>query len=216
MRIFNVIILDASGSMQSIYQQALSGVNETIQTIRHGQEQHPEVRQYLTLASFANPDDLQVVYKAEPINFVKDLTEDDYRLRGCTALHDAMGDMITDTQKSAKHDDAVLVTIITDGYENASLRWSGPQIKSLVEELRQMGWTFAYIGADQDALAEAAKVGIHNSYSFASTAEETQAMFAKEKKSRSRFYSKLVSAFNKGESLYCCEDYFNEDVLDKD
>lgn len=211
MRIFNVIILDASGSMQSIYQQALSGVNETIQTIRHGQEQHPDVRQYVTLASFANPDDLQVVYKAEPVEFVKDLTEEDYRLRGCTALHDAMGDMITDTQKRAKHDDAVLVTIITDGYENASLRWSGPQIKSLVEELRQMGWTFAYIGADQDALAEAAKVGIHNSFSFSSTTEDTKAMFAKEQKSRSRFYSKMASVLKHGGELFACEEYFDEE-----
>lgn len=211
MRIFNVIILDASGSMQSIYQQALSGVNETIQTIRHGQEQHPEVRQYLTLASFANPDDLQVVYKAEPIEFVKDLTPNDYRLRGCTALHDAMGEMITDTQKRAKHDDAVLVTIITDGYENASQRWSGSRIKALVEELRQMGWTFAYIGADQDALAEAEKVGIHNSYSFASTAEDTRAMFAKEKKSRARFYSKMASLFKNDEKVCPCENYFDEE-----
>ena len=40
-RIFNLIILDASGSMSSIYQQALTGVNETIQTILMAQQPTP-------------------------------------------------------------------------------------------------------------------------------------------------------------------------------
>ena len=50
--IINLMILDASGSMESIYNQALSGVNETIQTIRMGQNEHLEFAQSLTLASF--------------------------------------------------------------------------------------------------------------------------------------------------------------------
>ena len=71
------------------------------------------------------------------------------------------------------HDDRVLVTIITDGYENASRTWSGKQIKSLVEELRQMGWTFTYIGADQDVVEVAEEIGVQNSLRFSANAEET-------------------------------------------
>ena len=53
-RIYNLIILDASGSMTSIYNQALSGVNETIMTIKTAQHDMPELLQFLTLVSFSN------------------------------------------------------------------------------------------------------------------------------------------------------------------
>ena len=52
-KIFNLVILDASGSMGTIYTQALTGVNETLATIRMAQEEHPELQQYVTLASFS-------------------------------------------------------------------------------------------------------------------------------------------------------------------
>ena len=67
-----------------------------------------------------------------------------------------------------------LVTVITDGYENASQHWSGPQIKSLVEELRHEGWTFTYIGANQDVEAVAGSMGIRNTLAFEETEEGTK------------------------------------------
>lgn len=210
MRIHNLIILDASGSMSYIYEQALSGVNETIQTIRHAQEQHPELRQYVTLASFANPDDLNRIYQAEPIEFVKNIHREDYPLRGCTALHDAIGTLVGETQKRIQHDDAVLVTIITDGYENASRHWSGSQIKSLVEELRQMGWTFTYIGANQDAHAEASKLGIRNHFEFRATADGTSKMFACESRSRKRYYEAIKECECAGSAPCAVDEFFEE------
>lgn len=125
-KIYNLIILDASGSMSSIYTQALTGVNETIATIRMAQEQHPDLEQYLTLASFsAGENFINRIYTAVPIAEVRDITEKDYPLLGCTALYDAMGTTISELQQKLSHDDRVLVTIITDGYENASRTWSG-------------------------------------------------------------------------------------------
>lgn len=131
--------------MGSIYYQALSGVNETLSTIRQAQKEHPELLQYVSLASFsAGNNFLNRIYSAVPISEAHDITKEDYPLLGYTALYDAIGSCISELQQKTGHGDIVLVTIITDGYENASRTWSGPQIKSLIEELRQMKWTFTF------------------------------------------------------------------------
>lgn len=212
-KIYNLIILDASGSMETIYTQALTGVNETLATIRMAQEEHPELHQYVTLASFsAGVHFLNRIYSAKPIAEARNITREDYPLLGCTALYDAMGTCISELQQKVTHGDRVLVTIITDGYENASRTWSGHQIKSLVQELRQMGWTFTYIGADQDVEKVAGEIGVQNSLRFSANAEETDAMFEKERRSRSKFYSKvcceMASPFA---SMVETNDYFADD-----
>lgn len=206
-KIYNLIILDASGSMSAIYNQALSGVNETIATIRMAQEQHPDLEQYLTLASFsAGENFLNRIYSAKPIAEVRDITREDYPLLGCTALYDAMGTTISELQQKLSHDDRVLVTIITDGYENASRTWSGSQIKSLVEELRQMGWTFTYIGADQDVEKVAGGIGVRNCLRFSADEASTLDMFAKERSSRRRYYGAMQA------KLLRCESSLSEDT----
>ena len=211
-RIINLMILDASGSMESIYNQALSGVNETIQTIRMGQKEHPEFEQSLTLASFnSGKNYLNVKYSATPIDEVKEITKEDYIACGCTALYDAMGEMISELKRKVTLEDRVLVTVITDGYENASIHWNGPQIKSLVEELRHEGWTFTYIGANQDVEAVAGSMGIRNTLSFDTTDEGTKEMFQKDIIARLRMVKGFKLSAMKGDK--CLEekdDYFKE------
>ena len=204
------MILDASGSMESIYNEALSGVNETIQTIRMGKKEHPEFEQTLTLASFNSGNNyLNVKYSATPIDEVKEITREDYVACGCTALYDAMGEVISELKRKITPEDRVLVTVITDGYENASQHWSGPQIKSLVEELRHEGWTFTYIGANQDVEAVAGSMGIRNTMAFEETAEGCHCMFDIDRKSRSRFFDRLkMKDFSK--SFVEEEDYFEK------
>ena len=211
--IINLIILDASGSMESIYNQALSGVNETIQTIRMGQKDNPEFKQILTLASFnSGRNYLNVKYSATPIDEVKEITKEDYIACGCTALYDAMGEMISELKRKVTPEDRVLVTVITDGYENASIHWNGSQIKSLVEELRHQGWTFTYIGANQDVEAVAGSMGIRNTLAFEETEEETAKMFKKDRSARKFFLERMADLRMMG--FKCLEeedDYFEED-----
>ena len=209
-RIINLIILDASGSMESIYNQALSGTNETIQTIRMGQKDHPELQQCLTLASFnSGKDYLKVKYSVAPIDEVKEITKEDYVAGGCQALYDAMGEMISELKRKMTPEDRVLVTVITDGYENSSIHWSGPQIKSLVEELRHEGWTFTYIGANQDVEAVAGTMGIRNTMAFEETEEGTAKMYKRESSSRKRFLDRLCLRFKANDLCYDEEDgYF--------
>ena len=198
--------------MESIYNQALSGTNETIQTIRMSQKDHPELQQCLTLASFNSGNKyLNVKYSVVPIDEVKEITKEDYVVCSCTALYDAMGEMISELRRKMNDEERVLVTIITDGYENASIHWSGPQIKSLVEELRHEGWTFTYIGANQDVEAVAGSMGIRNSMAFEETEEGTAQMFKRESRSRKRFMDRLHVKLHVKD---CCleeeDNYFDE------
>ena len=150
-------------------------------------------------------------YSATPIDEVKEITKEDYIACGCTALYDAMGEMISELKRKVTLEDRVLVTVITDGYENASIHWNGPQIKSLVEELRHEGWTFTYIGANQDVEAVAGSMGIRNTLSFDTTDEGTKEMFQKDIIARLRMVKGFKLSAMKGDK--CLEekdDYFKE------
>ena len=189
-KIYNLIILDASGSMYSIRNEAIAGVVETIQTIRTAQEENADQEQMLSL----------VVFNGKHIATVYD-------------LYDAMGDSITNLQRYIDEEENALVTIITDGYENASREWNHQRVFQLVEDLKKKNWLFTYIGANQDALAVARDMGIDHSMNFMSDVEGTKAMFMKEKRSRKAFYDKLARgmSFKKAMSE---EDYFVDDNED--
>ena len=191
-KVFNLIIVDASGSMSSIYTQALAGINETIKTIKTVRQANPEVAQYLTLLSFANGGEpLQYVYRHKDIEEVRSISDRDYELRGCTALYDAIGESVSKLRKHVGKEDKALVTIITDGYENDSKDWTGAQVKQLIDELRGKGWVFTYIGANQDVEEEARKMGVVNSLKFEATIEGTVEMFEREGRYRQRWNERV-------------------------
>ena len=145
----NLIILDASGSMQLIYSQALNGLNETLQTIRQGEIDNPELRQLVSLSTFSSISHKKI-YNNIIASQAHDITSDQYRASGGTPLYDAIGRGIADIEAVKAPNDSVLVTIITDGEENCSREFNGPQIKALIEAKRGQGWVFTYIGANQD------------------------------------------------------------------
>ena len=194
-KIYNLIILDASGSMYSIRREAIAGVVETIQTIRTAQTENPNQEQLFSLVVF-NGRRISTVYDRMPITKVPDLNENDYQPTDNTPLYDAMGNSITHLRQYIDKGDNVLVTIITDGYENSSVEWNHERVFQLVEELKKGNWLFTYIGANQDALAVAKGMGIDHSMNFEADMEGTKEMFRKEKKARSAFYTKLSE---------CCE-----------
>ena len=207
-KIFNLIILDASGSMYSIKNEAIAGVVETIQTIRTAQKDNAEQEQLLSLVVF-NGAHISTVYDRMPITNVPDFNEKDYQPTDSTPLYDAMGNAITNLKRYINDDDNVLVTIITDGYENASTEWNHQRITHLVKDLKKKNWLFTYIGANQDALAVAKDMDIDHSMNFMSDAKGTKEMFLKERLARSKFYGKLAS----GKSFFDVkdEDYFVDD-----
>lgn len=204
-KVFNLIILDESGSMQAIYHPALSGVNETLQTIRDADKEHADQEHFVSLISF-DTRHYNEIYKCTMAEAATDITEEQYRPHGGTPLYDAMGRAINELRNHVGKDDIVLVTVITDGYENASQEYTGEAIKSLVEELKGKGWVFTYIGANQHVDAVASSMSISNSLAFSASAEGTSAMFDKERSSRKRFFSKIAPNICPSD---IAEDYFD-------
>ena len=168
MNIYNVIILDESGSMSSIYRETLQSMNEVLGGIRKNQAEFPEQRHFVTFVTFEGrgPEGIKVRRDRVPIGNIQDLTEKDYRPGGCTPLYDAMGKTLNELEGLVNADDRVMATIITDGYENASTEYSGRTVKTLVERLRKKGWVFAYIGANQDAVEVAKDLNIANALNY--------------------------------------------------
>ncbi len=205
-RIFNLIIIDESGSMQSIKRAAIDSVNETIQTIRSAEQKHPEQEHYVSLVSFN--DDVKTIYDCVEVEQVKEINDETYQPSCCTALYDAMGISLTKLRKRVAESDKVLVTVVTDGYENASKEYSGKAIKALVDELKAKGWVFAYIGANQDVEAVAATISITNVIQFEANPSGTQEMTERVNRGRNRLYESIAA--DHFDSKSANESFFDE------
>ena len=206
-RIFNLIIIDESGSMRSIKKAAIDSVNETIQSIRAAAEKYEDQEHIVSLVTFH--DDVKTVYECVPVKEVKELTAETYQPKCCTALYDAMGMSLNALRPKVAEADKVLVTVVTDGYENASKEYNGKAIKALVDELKAKGWVFAYIGANQDVEAVAATISITNVMKFEATPLGTAVMGTRVATARGRLFDRLAD---------CCfsaakanEDFFDEE-----
>lgn len=207
-KIYNLIILDESGSMQSIKKAAVDGMNETVQSIRSAQSKHEDQEHFVTLITF-NSDRIKGIYNCVPVTEVKELTEDEYIPDCCTPLYDAMGCALNELRSRIGPEDKVLVTIITDGEENSSTEYNSQSIKALVEELKNKGWVFAYIGANQNAAIVGSSINITNVMNFTATDHGTRGMMATLKRSRDRLFSKIQEG-----SFDACEaneNFFEED-----
>lgn len=190
--VHNLMILDESGSMQAIYNAALGGANETIQTIRSAEREHPDQEHRFTFVTFNTTGQwVKTVFDDVPIAEVRDLTVRDYLPDSCTPLYDAMGKAITDLERKVKEGEPVLVTVITDGYENASREYSRASVKAMVDRLREKGWIFVYIGANQDSKKVSMDLGVYDSMDFSADEEGTNAMWMKHRSASKRLYSRI-------------------------
>jgi hypothetical protein len=149
-------LLDRSGSMESIRTETQAGFDDFIK-----EQRGAAGRCRVTLAQF--DDEYDVVYADRDIADVPAL---DLQPRGTTALLDSLGRLIVTAGEglAALPEDqrpgSVIVGVMTDGLENASKDWTYARIKELIEQQTKVyGWQFMYLGADQDAIEEGAKMG---------------------------------------------------------
>ncbi|MBR6775297.1 MAG: hypothetical protein IKM23_06250, partial [Bacteroidales bacterium] len=133
----------------------------------------------------------KTIWDRIPATEAKTITENDYNPSCSTALYDAMGFSLNELRPNVADNDRVLVTIVTDGMENASREYNGNAIKILVDELKAKGWVFAYIGANHDVEAAAAHISITNIMKFQATAEGTSMMTNRSNNSRERLYRRM-------------------------
>jgi uncharacterized protein YegL len=184
-KIFNLIILDESGSMQSIKHATISGFNEVVQTVKGVEKQFPEQEHFISLVTF-NGLGIKTLLENEPVVKLDQIDEKKYQPDSSTPLFDAMGFSLIRLKKEVENytDYNVLVTILTDGEENASREYNGEAIKKLIDELSLKNWTFTYIGANQNEVDFAMKISITNTMSFQANAADMKKMFEREKKAR--------------------------------
>ena len=155
-----VFILDRSGSMTGLESDTIGGFNSMI-----AKQQKEAGEVYVSTVLF--DDQTEVIHDRVPIGKVKKLTEEDYYVRGCTALLDAVGGAIrhiANVHKYAREEDRpakTLFVITTDGLENASRKYSFTKLKKLIrEQQEQYHWEFLFLGANMDAIKVAGSMGI--------------------------------------------------------
>lgn len=155
-----VFILDRSGSMSGLESDTIGGYNSMLKK----QTEEPGTA-WITTVLF--DDRVELLHDRIPLAEMLPITDKEYYVRGSTALLDAIGYSIQKVSLSQKLAPAkarasrILFVITTDGYENASREYSYDKIRNLILEKKQKdGWEFLFLGANIDAVAEAAKFGI--------------------------------------------------------
>jgi len=154
-----VFILDKSGSMHGLEKDTIGGFNAMLD-----KQKQEEGLAYVTTILFDNR--MQTLHDRIKLQTVPNLTEKDYQVGGSTALLDAVGNTIehiSNIHKYARPEDVPAHTIFiitTDGHENASRQFGYSDIKKQIEQKKELGWEFIFLGANIDAVTEGAKMGI--------------------------------------------------------
>jgi len=155
-----VFILDRSGSMAGLEKETTGGFNSLME-----KQKKEEGEALISTVLFDNVS--EVLHDRVPVGSVNPLTEKDYYVRGCTALLDAVGGAIhhiRNVHKYAREEDRpekTLFIITTDGLENASRHYSVGKVQEMIQhQQKECGWEFLFLGANIDAVQEAARFGI--------------------------------------------------------
>ena len=156
-----VFILDRSGSMGGLESDTIGGYNSMLS------KQKKEKTGKVSVTTVLFDDQYELLYNQVPIEKVSPMTEEEYYVRGSTALLDAIGKTVMQVkanQDKKEIKDKVLFVIITDGMENASREYRVEQIKKLIEERKEKNnWEFLFLGANIDAIGAAKDIGIDSS-----------------------------------------------------
>lgn len=155
-----VFILDRSGSMAGLEGDTIGGFNSLIE-----KQKKQDGKCYVSTVLFDN--DSEVIHDRAQLETIKPMTAEDYYVRGCTALIDAIGGAIHhigNIHKYARNEDVpehTMFVIMTDGYENASHMYTSDRVKAMIERQKEKyGWEFLFIGANIDAVETARHFGI--------------------------------------------------------
>ena len=211
--IYNLIIVDESGSMSHLREATLSGINETIGTIRNAQEEFADTQEHtLTLVTFdsdSNRPDVRTMIDNQPITEVKEFR--DYMPNGCTPLYDAMGQSLTKLHTAIKGDvDAsAVVTVLTDGLENASHEWDARSLRKLIEQLKEEGWSFSYMGSAHNVKEVTDLLSIENVVEFSHDQLGAGNTWGRERSSRRAYYQRMSEAY------MMRERYSDEEILEE-
>ena len=154
-----VFILDRSGSMGGLEQDTIGGFNAMI-----GKQKEEDGVCYVSTVLFDH--EVNTLHDRIPLSEIRPMTDQEYFVRGCTALIDAIGMTIRHIEEVHRYirpEDVparTLFVITTDGLENASKEYSADKVRAMINAKKQEGWEFLFIGANIDAVATAGQFGI--------------------------------------------------------
>jgi len=173
-----IFLLDRSGSMAGLESDTIGGFNALIE-----KQCKLEGETFLTAVLF--DDQYEILWNGVHANKTK-LTEDEYFVRGTTALLDAVGKTILDVgyrlTKTSEEErpGKVIFVITTDGMENASSEFTYRKVQELIKHQQEKyNWEFIFMGANIDAAKEAESIGItrENAYHFEASEEGVESMY---------------------------------------
>lgn len=187
---YNLLILDESGSMDVVREITVRGFNELVQTVQGLAREFPAKKQVVSLTTFNGLGIKEKLFLQEA-NALQPLTLADYRPDSMTPLHDAIGQSVSKLRDVLATTGAtnyqVLVTVLTDGEENASREYTHAGVRKLIEELNELNWTFTYIGANHNVEQAAGGLAIDNQLAFSQSEAEMTTMFERERSARRRY-----------------------------
>jgi hypothetical protein len=183
-------LLDETGSMLDRKDDVIKGFNEYIRSMK--QERESSRRILFTLTKFNSKKGIQIEYLAKDIDEVPQLTKTTYMPDAGTPLYDAIGETVsrlTRELQDEKKKTGVLFVIMTDGEENDSKEFRDKaKITKVIQDKEKEGWTFVYLGADQNAWSQAGAIGMqvgnvmsfqsdHYAQTFAALSNRTSAYY---------------------------------------
>lgn len=163
-------ILDETGSMRVVKGQTISGFNEYVGTLKAA-DNAEDMR--FTLTKF-NSEKIELVHDSVPLSEVALLTRQSYQPDNLTPLYDVIGKTLNSINDDGHN---VLFVIQTDGEENHSKEFTRQAIFDLISEKKKAGWTFVFLGADQDAWAIGMAFGLDKGNVMSYESAETTSMF---------------------------------------
>lgn len=175
-----IFVLDRSGSMQAVRQDTIGGFNSFLE------KQHDEPGE-AKVSLYQFDDVFEIVYEGKDISEAPELTMETFVPRNYTALHDAICYTINKVgaRLSALPEEErpgkVLIVVVTDGMNNASKEFTAREVNAMItHQTENYKWQFQFIGANQDAIAGAASIGIpiQNSMTYAANSKGTGSVFA--------------------------------------
>lgn len=168
-----IFVLDRSGSMGHLTDDTIGGFNSLIE--KQKEDNNGEVK--VTTVLF--DDYYEMLHSCIDIKEIQPLTRKEYYARGTTAMLDAVGrtiDSIGERLAATPEEERpsqILFVITTDGYENASRKYSWEKVKSMIEHQRtKYNWNFIFLGANIDAEATGENLGIAKGFSKTYTASK--------------------------------------------
>jgi len=197
LHIYNVVILDRSGSMYSCLDSTIAGFNELLGSIKASARKASATQEHtLTLVLF-DSESIDTPYVDCAPSAVKPLSRKTYVPGAATPLYDAIGKTITDLRSRLDEGQmySVVLTIITDGLENASTEYSHSAVQKMIEVCKEDGWVVSYMGCSHDVLSAAASISITNVISFEQSDKGTRDTFRKEAMARERYFEDADEAF---------------------